>query len=622
MTRAYIHTLLVGIVSGLCLPAAAAQHPMDYWVGRTADDTITMGGFFDPIRPGISVLPEVSGLLNGWSENDPGFDHVQTPQPKLDLFPLDAGAEIWIEVVEMTPAFRAIDASFQILNLPGDVAFLGDHLIHEHLTWHIDSTDDAFDELRTLWTARLKLVDVGSTEYAEMEFVSLFRNVECTTADINGDGTIDDADDELFAPVLADPGDATAEQRCAADCNLDGLVTKADIPVCEELFHDSHGHGDDLIVGRTTNEQLAVEFDFDDIVVLPTIDGVIEGWALDDPGFGSLEDDEPDEGFFVLDTEASVVLELVEVDPALKLWSPGFGNVLDETGDRWTIGGPDFDEHPTWHIDSADPQFDALRTLWRIRFSLLDEGATAYEPTETLTVMLSNVECEIGDINDDHQVNAADSCMFYEVLADPGAANAVQRCAADANLDGLVTSDDEAPFLALISELHILNSSPSDGAIDARQTSDINGGDEQGWAELTLTLGIGAEVVELEDFSVEHSGAGPAPIVVDIIAFFDDAVTIALDRPISAGAWTRVSHEPSCTSVRIGYLPADVNGDGTSSPLDILALIDHLNGLGDQSEWSTDINRSGLTEPSDILRVIDLLNGAGEFEAWNGVTLP
>jgi len=62
----------------------------------------------------------------------------------------------------------------------------------------------------------------------------------------------------------------------------------------------------------------------------------------------------------------------------------------------------------------------------------------------------------------------------------------------------------------------------------------------------------------------------------------------------------------------LGFLPGDVNGDDTSSPADILDLMDDLNhvrvpGL---NEWQCDIDRSSLCAPADILRLIDLLNGA------------
>ena len=70
--------------------------------------------------------------------------------------------------------------------------------------------------------------------------------------------------------------------------------------------------------------------------------------------------------------------------------------------------------------------------------------------------------------------------------------------------------------------------------------------------------------------------------------------------------------------------PANVNGDGSATPVDILRLIDSLNGVFTPpwGIYSKDIDRSNAATPSDILREIDLLNGAGEFDPWNNVPLP
>ena len=67
-----------------------------------------------------------------------------------------------------------------------------------------------------------------------------------------------------------------------------------------------------------------------------------------------------------------------------------------------------------------------------------------------------------------------------------------------------------------------------------------------------------------------------------------------------------------------------MNGDRTSGPLDILAIIDHLNGVTQPplGDWSADVDHSGEHNSQDVLRVVDLLNGAGDFVIWNGVTLP
>ncbi len=83
------------------------------------------------------------------------------------------------------------------------------------------------------------------------------------------------------------------------------------------------------------------------------------------------------------------------------------------------------------------------------------------------------------------------------------------------------------------------------------------------------------------------------------------------------GERIRITHKPSNSSVCLGFLPGDVNGDGTTSPADQLDLIDALNGVKTLPIYSTDIDRSGVFAPADLLTFIDLLNGG-----WNGKTLP
>jgi hypothetical protein len=166
----------------------------------------------------------------------------------------------------------------------------------------------------------------------------------------------------------------------------------------------------------------------------------------------------------------------------------------------------------------------------------------------------------------------------------------------------------------------IVSSVPPNNAIDARQPSAVDGSNPGGWNQLVITFSGSLGAVTPGDFSVA-STMGTAPGITEVQVNGQDA-TLLLDGFVPAGAWTTFTHHGSNTSVRIGFLPADVNADRTSSPLDILALIDALNGLTAAPPWSTDINRSAAAEPGDILRLIDLLNGAGEFEPWNGRSLP
>ena len=101
-----------------------------------------------------------------------------------------------------------------------------------------------------------------------------------------------------------------------------------------------------------------------------------------------------------------------------------------------------------------------------------------------------------------------------------------------------------------------------------------------------------------------------------------DRVRVVLYRPIDPLAWTTVTHVATGSRIRLGFLPADASGDGFTSPADILALIDSLNGVALRPVWSTDIDRSGVAAPADILGLIDLLNGAFPYASYNGASLP
>mgnify|MGYP005853651969 CR=1 FL=1 len=208
--------------------AAAAQHAGDVWVGRTAAGQLAIGGY--PVDDEIVVLPPVEGLLKGWANNDPGFDHVNADDPAGDLYRLGSGAQIWLEVVAVEPALRIIDAAFQILDAPGERTYLGDVNMHTHLTWHINRLDPQFDPQQWVWSATLVLRDFGSTGYADSEpFTMYFANRSCLPGDVNGDGSVDTADIDAFVATIVDPDGATAAERCAADANGDGVVDTADI---------------------------------------------------------------------------------------------------------------------------------------------------------------------------------------------------------------------------------------------------------------------------------------------------------------------------------------------------------------------------------------------------------
>lgn len=145
-------------------------------------------------------------------------------------------------------------------------------------------------------------------------------------------------------------------------------------------------HDDDVIVGRTGDGRLAVEFDFGESIQLPAVHGLLNGFALDEPGFKALGADEPTEDFFALAEGASIVFEVVSFTPVLSAWTPGFLSRLDHPGEQWVLGGASSDEHFTWHVDADHPSFDPAAGPWSATFRLLDLGSTGYAVSPDYTV--------------------------------------------------------------------------------------------------------------------------------------------------------------------------------------------------------------------------------------------
>lgn len=224
------------ILTGLAAsPRANAQHTGDVVVGRTATGQLKIGGFLPDEN--IVVLPAVSGLFNGWSDNNPGFDRLVTSEPENDLYTLQSGVQVRIEVVGVDPAFQAITSTLQIIENPGQRALLGGSGLHTHLTWLVNSNHAMFDPVKVLWRATFKLVDTGSTAYTESEpFTFYFATVDCDRGDCNGDTVEDALDVQAFVEIVLDPASKTAAERCSADINQDGYATLDDVPSFVEML--------------------------------------------------------------------------------------------------------------------------------------------------------------------------------------------------------------------------------------------------------------------------------------------------------------------------------------------------------------------------------------------------
>jgi hypothetical protein len=173
--------------------------------------------------------------------------------------------------------------------------------------------------------------------------------------------------------------------------------------------------------------------------------------------------------------------------------------------------------------------------------------------------------------------------------------------------------------------------SPADGFLDARQPHDLNdAGLLQGVTEFEVTAPANDddiacwELCETNNNPALHTGL-PANDIASVVNHGDGSYTIALVRPIAAGevgtlSYTSYTGATAVTGVFTSH-PADTDGDGTSAPADILAVIDSLNGVVPLPDARGDVDRDGTQAPADILRVIDLLNGAAAFQPCNGVMI-
>ena len=168
----------------------------------------------------------------------------------------------------------------------------------------------------------------------------------------------------------------------------------------------------------------------------------------------------------------------------------------------------------------------------------------------------------------------------------------------------------------------IVSSAPPNRAIDARQPFAVDGSDPDGWSSLDIAFEDDAIGMTPEDFTITTDPERDTPGIMNVTVN-GHTVTLEFDAPIPVEAWTIVTHNDSNTKTRIGYLPGDVDGDGTSTAQDIDRLLDEISGVGDTHPiWCTDLNRSGNTTPQDVLRAIDLLNGAEAYPPFLNASLP
>ncbi len=151
-----------------------------------------------------------------------------------------------------------------------------------------------------------------------------------------------------------------------------------------------HGHGGDGIIGVDGSGTLAIEMDLDEATLFEELFASpgLNGYVSDEPGFASLGEDEPDEGFFVLGSGADIHFKLVGTSgPEMQVYNPFFDVPSLGLGETLAFGaGNDFDTHPFWFLSTDLPSFDPMQDEWIVQFQIVDMGATGYADSDVFTI--------------------------------------------------------------------------------------------------------------------------------------------------------------------------------------------------------------------------------------------
>ena len=220
----------------VCHGTGNIAHSTNLLVGSgNGEVTISAEG----IRPGRSylMLDRIDGFLHGWSNNDPGFDHVSDAGTGTQ--PLPVGSMIVFEVDEFAPAFIALDSTPAILADTGDATYLGNAFLHQHFTWFINEDDPAYDESECVWEASFHLWDESEILEPSAVYTLLFTNRE-----VRLPGVAPDGDGDADGDVDLD------DHHICADC-MNGPLLRPDIEQstvvdCEVTCHNAFDFDDDL----------------------------------------------------------------------------------------------------------------------------------------------------------------------------------------------------------------------------------------------------------------------------------------------------------------------------------------------------------------------------------------
>ena len=134
-----------------------------------------------------------------------------------------------------------------------------------------------------------------------------------------------------------------------------------------------------------------------------------------------------------------------------------------------------------------------------------------------------------------------------------------------------------------------------------------------GWKLVAMTFSgdLGASWNTVSNYSVATTKS--TPISVGSVSGYSTRPIVILSRNLEVGERVTVAHRPSNSSVCLGYLPVDVDGNGYALSADIGKLnawVGTTEGAA-QPLYTTDINRDGVFNAADVTKAGEILSTAG-----------
>ncbi|GEM_PF-3206009 len=156
--------------------------------------------------------------------------------------------------------------------------------------------------------------------------------------------------------------------------------------------------------------------------------------------------------------------------------------------------------------------------------------------------------------------------------------------------------------------LTVRGSDPVDGSIDARFPPAGSRGTSAGLDQVTLTFNGDTANLSAGDFALVDGTNNP-PTIRNIVRNGNSA-TLEFDHGMAMSTWTKIIHTPSGSTIKLGYHPGDVNGDGNSDAGDVPALIDALATRTTLPGVRTDINHDNNVNAVDLQKLLETVTAA------------